>query len=160
MVMRKKINPYEKVFGREIPDWVMERIVSEAHVLLRDLREKYLKVKAIAAPMPMFRKHKIRVVYNRNAKWYQDLYADLGVKRDRITRSVNRVANGTPINRSSYDYMFIEMIKERLVEGYTDENIEIPPDNYVRAFLGLRPIDMYEEKEPPKVEVIHYVEQF
>lgn len=77
--MLVKKDPYEKVFGREIPDWVMDRIVSEAQILQKDLREKYLKVEAHKAPIPMHRKHKIRVVLNRNAKWYQDLYAELGV---------------------------------------------------------------------------------
>lgn len=84
------------------------------------------------------------------------------VKRDRITRSVNRVANGSPINSSSYDLMFIRMIKDRLVEGYTDD-IEMPPDNYVRAFLGLKPLsefDIYQNIEPRRVDVPDYVEEF
>ena len=144
-----KADPFKKIFGKELVPEIKKRVQVEAYNLLRELDTSFLLVSAIPAPDPQFTGHKIRQVDNRNPKWYQEIWAELDVKRDRIISSLKRVAKGSPSNMSSYDYMFIEMIKDRLLEGYDDNEIGIEPDNKVRVLMGLSPIDIPEEIEDP-----------
>ena len=140
--MYVKADPFEKVFGRELSPFILSRVLSEVNKLHTDLMKNYLQVTLVPAPYPMHHGHKIRMAVNRNPKWYRDIYGDLEVKRDRIVSSLERIIKGSPSNKSSYDYMFLKMVKERLVEGYDEEGIWINPDNYVRVFLGMEPLEI------------------
>jgi hypothetical protein len=146
--MRIKADPFKKVFGRDLSPYIKRLVLSEIGKMRDDLRHNYLDVTLVPAPVPMHSGHMIRVATNRNPSWYREIYGALEVKRDRIIASLERILSGSPSNKSSYDYMFLNIAKDRLIGGYEDEGTIIYPDNYVRVFLGLEPIEI----EEPELE--------
>ena len=146
--MYLKADPFERVFGRDLSSYIKSRVLAEVGKMKQDLDINGLHVILVPAPEPRYSGHRIRVVHCRNPKWYREIYGELEVKRDRIISSLNRILNETPSNKSSYDYMFLQIAKDRLLEGYEDESVWIPHDNYVRVFLGFDPQEIPIEQEP------------
>lgn len=147
--MPQKADPFVRVFGRELSPFIMSRVLGVIDQMRLDLKRCGLQVTLAPAPYPMHSGHMIRVVCNRNPFWYQKLYHDLDVKRDRIISSLERILGGKPSNKSSYDYMFLKEAKGRLLDGYDHDGVWVYPDNYARVFFGLDPIDVpMRELEP------------
>jgi hypothetical protein len=140
--MYVKADPFKKVFKKELTLEIKEKVIHEAKNLLTDLLCNTLDVSLAPAPEEQHTGHMIRVVNNRNPKWYREIYADLEVKRDRIVDSLKRLIKGVPSNMSSYDTLFIELIKDRLLNGYDGEGFWMHHDNEVRKFLGLVPLEV------------------
>lgn len=154
--MRRRVNPFTKVFGKELTSDILKLVLAEARRLLEELGTFYLDVSLAPAPDPQFQGHMIRIVNNSNPKWYKEIFAELDVKRDRIISSLKRVASSHPSNKSSYDYMFIEMIKDRLINGYDDNGVWVPHDNEVREFMGLTPIEIIEDENLGQTSLIRF----
>ncbi len=113
-----------------------------------------------------------RVIIQRNAEWYSDLYwnyraiHNLKFDRQSGTNAIQRIADlkdkplGKDIKEIKFGYPYIydfrmrKFIFERLIEGqeiYGRENIYIfPANNEIREFFGLERIIFEEENEEIK----------
>lgn len=134
------INQPIKMLPREIRRYYAE----DADYLYKDLKSNYLEVILIPAPMPNHPTHKVRAVQNRNPEWYRELYWSIKhFRRDLSLRALDRIRkeeDGTyKVSPFKYDSRYRELIHERLIEGYMENGCEMPPNNIVREFFGMKP---------------------
>lgn len=127
-----------------LPEEVRRYYTEDADYLYKDLESNSLEVILIPAPIQIHPSHKIRAVQNQNPEWYRELYwsikhfrRDLSLRAlDRIRKQEDRAYRVSPFK---YDSIYRELIHSRLIKGYVMENYEVPPNNAVREFFGLKP---------------------
>ena len=133
-----KWNPKQPIIF--LPEGIRGYYVQEANFLINDLQEHKLKIVLAEAPEPKFEGHKIRVVESRNPEWYSKLYHSYDYfRRDRSLRALERIASqqdGYYMNGPyKYDFIYRTLITERLIEGYSVEGCEVPPNEKVKRIL-------------------------
>ena len=137
----------------KLPDNISSKFKSTALFLLDDMEENKLKIIWIPAPEQRHVNHKIRVIESRNPEWYSRIYKGIvdaypnkkyrrgcGRIRKLVVRALIHVSNGrfAPLNHShgiNYIMMMLNIIKDKLVNGYEYMGQDIPPDiEVVRYF--------------------------
>ncbi len=137
--------PDEPVLGLPVP--VRKHFSSEANILHLDLLENRPHVILIPAPRQMFEGHMIRVPIAHNPEWYSQLYHSLfHFRRDRSLASLERIRDlrDEPFNPDSdnrfqgykYDSIYRELIRDRLVLGYSRQDEEIGPVRSVVRYFA------------------------
>jgi len=135
--------PNEPISG--LPDSIKKEFVEEARFLLKELKQRNLEVILIPAPKPRFEEHMIRAVTNTNPAWYRKLYKiHPSLERKNVVQALERISkskDGMCYEHCyhawfTYDTVFREMIKERLVEGHeSDDHPYMPPNKRVRRYF-------------------------
>lgn len=86
---------------------------------LQDLQTSRNRIVLVPAPEPHFDGHKVRVVENRNPRWYIEFIGSywrgprqLNVKRSRIEKALRRIVSGR-VRGNGYEERLVGWLKER-----------------------------------------------
>jgi len=130
---------------RELPDYIQAAFTDEASALYNELRHNRLTVILIPAPRPMHSGHMIRAVESENPSWYRDLYHSVAhFRRDRSMAALDRIRKGQDGEMGSvrpfrdsfrYDFLYRDVIMQRLVVGYAVEEHTVKPDPKIKRFF-------------------------
>ena len=130
---------------KELPDYIREAFLDEAQALYHDLKHNRLTVILVPAPDPRHSGHMIRAVESENPSWYRDLYhAAAHFRRDRSMAALDRIRKGQDSALGSvknfqdsfrYDFLYRDVIMQRLVIGYDVEEHTVRPDPKIKWFF-------------------------
>ena len=131
-----------------LPAFPRNLFLEEGNLLYQEFLENRLRVVLSPAPDPKHADHKVRIAQSHNPEWYSPLYfSHSRRKRAFFEKALLRIINECDGDLDSigsghyiYDTCFRDMIYTRLVEGYTEKDSRIFPNNKVRNFFGLEPI--------------------
>jgi hypothetical protein len=147
-----KFNPNEPL--DYLPNSLKKVFVEQAQILYQELDDIFLKITTAPAPIKKHSDHKIRIVESRNPSWYSELYAQTNRgKRHLFKRSLERITQGKDkrVNPSNnwynYDGLFRNLIYSRLINGYSEHNYFVEPDDNIRILFNLPPFDENYQKE-------------
>lgn len=116
-----------------LPDELKELFIIEASLLLKELNERFLDVKLIPAPEQRHHDHKIRTVENTNCDWFLSLQAisSNAYRRLRVKDYLNKIITGDDKMFYSVHTGLRKLILNRLLEGYSQEGCDVPPDDTI-----------------------------
>ena len=161
MAVKKKWTPEYSI--RDLPGEVRQIFLEEANSLLQSLKNNRLRVILVPYDDYRYADRKIRAVETSNPEWYQDLWLShvyplykkpryryrSNIRRKRTLSALERIVNlkdqffsenSLPHTRYRNDYLFRELICERLTVGYEEGSEFVLPDNKVREYFGLEPV--------------------
>ena len=138
--------PRERI--AKLPRGIAKIYRAEADFFYWDLYNNRLIVRLAPAPHPWEGHNLIRVVESQNPKWYRDLYWSYkNFRRDLSLASLERLRSGRDKEFDGWKYKYDEIyryfIHSRLIEGLEVDDGFLEPNNIVRKYFGLEPIENY-----------------